>query len=268
MSWFDGIIYKFPLLRKTLNILIPDRATTISLLHRNLTISTRSEVGLLRLAWLINSSPTGHEIASLFSLAGFIRPGDTFVDVGANIGLYSVLMASLGEMIGFSVVAIEPNARTAEVLRKNLSSYECATVIEGAASNFEGKLTFAAGLASGTFHVAQKNSTNNKFYSVRAFRLDQLETLSNTRLVLKIDVEGHEAEVLEGLQGALEFGRVSVLMIDGFKDKKIPDKLASLGFKLFDGRSLQQYNGHFNLLAVRDSEADKRNDRVSSCGVK
>lgn len=238
--------------------MIPDREVTLSLLHRDITISMRQEIGLLRLPWLVNSSPTGHEIASILSLSGFVRPGHTFVDVGANVGLYSVLMASLGEIVGFDVVAIEPNAHAASRLRRNLSGYRCATVVEAAASNCEGRVPYSERITSGTSRVvsdAGELSRDRPAQYVECIRLDKLDQVIRAdRLVFKIDVEGHETEVLEGMREALRTNRVAAVMIDGFKDKGIPSMLAVFGFRLFDGRSLRPYDGHFNLLAVHASE--------------
>jgi FkbM family methyltransferase len=174
-------------------------------------------------------------------------------------------MATIGEIVGFKVVAIEPNPRTVRVLRRNLQGYHCATVIEGAASNRGGEITMgSSGIASGTFRVQKTNKREEILPDdevvphIKCFRLDQLD-FENTNLVFKIDVEGHETEVLESMNGLLTKNQVKAVMIDGFDDKSIPCKLISFGFKLFDGRSLCPFNNrdHFNLLAVHESEVRK-----------
>ena len=257
--FLDGFLYNHPRLRLALSRVIPDLEITISLLHRTFTISTREEIGLLRLAWLINTSPTGHELASLVTLAGFVGEGSTFVDVGANVGLYSVPMASLGQVLGCKVVAVEPNPETAKRLKKNLAGYPCAIVIEAAASNIEGWTDMVGTSSSATFHIERANKHKRylgiKKSRVRLFRLDLLpQLLDDTRLVLKIDVEGHESEVLDGMAGLFAGGRISAVMIDGFEDRTIPSRLTQSGFELYDGRSLCSFREgeHFNLLAVSE----------------
>lgn len=258
--FLDGLLYNNVRLRHMLSRLVPDSETTISLLSRTFSISTREEIGLLRLAWLVNSSPTGHELGSLFSLAGFVRNG-TFVDVGANVGLYSVPMASLAQVSGFNVIAIEPNPKTATRLRKNLAKYACATVIEAAASNCERTIDMVTTISSVTFHI-QKAGEHQRYsrtgaVPVKLFRLDTLpQLLESSRLVLKIDVEGHESEVLEGMAGLFDNQQVSAMMIDGFADQRIPAQLVKMGFKLYDSRSLEPFNPdtHFSLLAVAKTD--------------
>ena len=69
---------------------------------------------------LLGLSPIADEIGATISLAGLVNPGCTFVDVGANVGLFSVPIASIGDAIGFSVLAFEPNPETARRLRQHL----------------------------------------------------------------------------------------------------------------------------------------------------
>ncbi len=254
----DDLLFRMPRLRRAISALIPDRTVNVSFLHRSLALSSRLEIGLLRLSWLLNSSPTGNELASLFSLAGLVRPGCTFVDVGANVGLYSVPMASLGEVLCFSVIAVEPSRRTASLLRRNLAPYPNATLIEGAASDRSGELIMAnTGSASVTFRVVESREIRGASqngagaHRTACFRLDERpEIRDRADLVVKIDVEGHEAQVLEGMEGLLVERRVSSIMIDGFRDSRIPERLLSRDFELLDGRSLRPYHDHFNLLAL------------------
>ncbi|HEU0166633.1 MAG TPA: FkbM family methyltransferase [Chloroflexota bacterium] len=254
----DSVLFRHPRLRRLVSQLVPDRTVTISLLHRQLTISSRLEIGLLRLGWLINSSPTGNELAALVSLAGVMQPGCTFVDVGANVGLYSVALASIGDAMDFDVLAIEPNPATAARLRTNLAPYRCATVLEAAVSNRQGRLPMVySSHSSVTFRVAQPSLDarvgllDGQEYSIDAVRLDQVPQLAERPIVAKIDVEGHEAEALDGMQGLFDRGQLQALMIDGFQDTHIPERLRALGYALYDARSMRAYDAsrHPALLA-------------------
>jgi FkbM family methyltransferase len=253
--WLDSFLYRNSAFRDRLSRLIPDRERAIRLLGREFYVSPRFEIGLVRLAALLRLSPTAHELGSLISIAGLVPRGGSFVDVGANVGFYSVPIASIGDIAGLSVFALEPNKSTAARLRKNLAPYRCATVLEVAASSKDGSLDMGyLADSSATFQVSN-DSTNGAVKAtaqVAAIRLDGMAWPKPW--VLKIDVEGHEAEALAGLQKRIDDGTVTAIMFDGFADKTIPERLRAQGFSLFDGRTLRPFTvGHdFNLLAIRE----------------
>jgi FkbM family methyltransferase len=116
-----------------------------------------------------------------------LRPGDRFADVGASMGAYTVAAARRGAI----VTSYEPHALTAELLRRNVELNGVAdrvTVVEAAASETEGELPmlemdiFAGG------PIAHPSGT----LRVRAV------PLTGPFDVVKLDVEGHELEVLRG----------------------------------------------------------------------
>ncbi|MCL5445113.1 MAG: FkbM family methyltransferase [Actinobacteria bacterium] len=120
-----------------------------------------------------------------------LQPGDLFVDVGANVGTYSVLAASLGA----SVVAVED---TAALLRENieLNGFNTVEVVQAAAGAVPGSVRYTSGLDS----VNRIDSTGA--VEVEMVTLDQLIG-SRTVAGLKVDVEGFELEVLKGATSAL-----------------------------------------------------------------
>lgn len=242
----DGLLYRHKGLRNRLIALVPDKLRTVSVLNRPLTVSQRSEIGVVRLAQLLSWSPMQGELSAMFSLAACAPIGGTFLDVGANVGLYAVPFASLGDALCFRVVAFEPQPETAARLTRNLAAYPCARVLTAAASATTGtlRMDFQHRAGSTTFQASQTG------IDVPTIRLDSLELPAPW--VLKIDVEGHEAEVLAGLTVA--WPKVRALMLDGFSDATIPDRLRAQGFTLFDGRSMQPFTAEsFTLLAIRQS---------------
>ncbi|MDX3388383.1 FkbM family methyltransferase, partial [Streptomyces niveiscabiei] len=72
-----------------------------------------------------------------------LRPGDTFIDVGANIGYYTVLASQLVGSTG-RVVAVEPSPDFHEALAGNVRLNGCANVrtVNTAVSDTPGRLTF------------------------------------------------------------------------------------------------------------------------------
>jgi FkbM family methyltransferase len=130
-----------------------------------------------------------------------IRPGSTVLDVGANVGYYTLLASVLAGDSG-RVHAFEPEPRNAEFLRRHAAINRRAnvTVQQAAVSDRAGTARFDFGSGSGTGHLADAGAIE-----VRTLRLDDYcaeHGLAPT--ALKIDVEGAEVAVLEGARGMLE----------------------------------------------------------------
>jgi FkbM family methyltransferase len=127
----------------------------------------------------------------------------TFVDVGANFGLYSVQAALSG---GFKAVhAFEPDGRNLAQLRANLllnGLLGTVFVHETAVSDHDGTVSFAAGgdRFTGQSRVIAQNSADS--VEIPAIRLDS-HFSQNDGFCLKIDVEGHENAVIDGAAGLL-----------------------------------------------------------------
>lgn len=252
--WFDGVLKKHLGLRDVITRFVPKSQRRITLLGRSLDISPRYEIGLLRLSTLLGLSPIADEIGAIISLSGLVTPGCTFVDVGANVGLFSVPIASIGDAIGFSVVALEPNPETAQRLRQNLAPFKCASVIQAAAASTTGKAQMGyVAASSATYQLERRSDEGLKGVgSVETKRLDEMAWPAPW--ILKIDVEGHETEVLDGLDRCFREGVIEALMIDGFSDHQIPSRLRANGFRLWNGRTFQPYREDvdWNLLAVSE----------------
>jgi FkbM family methyltransferase len=144
-------------------------------------------------------------------IAGRLAPGDTFIDVGANFGYFSLLAEAVVGGDG-SVVAIEASPATFDQLTENLRINRAANVrtVNLAASDVEGVLPLYRGdefnRGSSTTLATQGKELECE---VRAAALDDVLTdaeIERTRLV-KIDVEGAEASVVAGMERLLERGR-------------------------------------------------------------
>jgi len=137
-------------------------------------------------------------------LAATIQPGDVVCDVGANLGYYSLLMAELVGP-GGRVHAFEPNPAICSLMRASLAVNGFAArsnIHEIALANHEHKdVSFFVPRnepKNGMMVPAGFKSSRGDTVSVRTARFD---TLPFDRLdLLKIDVEGAEIEVLEGMR--------------------------------------------------------------------
>jgi len=126
-----------------------------------------------------------------------IKPGDVFYDIGANVGYYSLMAARLSEPNG-KVVAFEPLPRNIAYIHKHIAINKLGQrikVIEAAVSDKNGKAFFNLSSSTSKGHIAGEGELE-----VRTVSLDELVESGAipTPDVMKIDVEGAEADVLLG----------------------------------------------------------------------
>lgn len=188
-------------------------------------------------------------------LLKLIKPGDICWDVGANIGFYTCLLASLVEDSG-AVVAFEPAARTCGYLKENVSlnQFTNVTVVnKGLGDKQEQRLLHysEAGLAEGT---ASLKYADGRAASERVTlnTIDNLIPELPTPDFIKIDVEGYQLEVLRGAEHCLKI-HAPLLMAElrdvGETNRatfgEIEDYVADLGYQLYEIRkhSIRQCDG-------------------------
>jgi len=152
-----------------------------------------------------------YEEAVIKKLSRMLKPGMTFVDVGANIGLYSIVA---GYLVGHAgkVVAVEPQSVLKDVLEDNVRRNRLFNVrVESVAlgsANCSGRLFQMSETDDGraTLKLCTSESFVGKPAEVAVRRLDDvLASLSiGTVHGVKVDVEGAELEVLQGFSHLLE----------------------------------------------------------------
>jgi FkbM family methyltransferase len=258
--WFEAmysrLFLEHPRLHAVLiHLLLPDEDARIELFGSPLVINKRREAGYWRAYRTARSSAVlCHETGSLLSLAMLLQPGDTFVDVGANVGLYSAAFARMRHLRpGLRMYSFEANPDTARRLQAGLTG-QGVTAFAIALSDRDGTLTFVEGSTSLTFGVAESGGDlqiRGRTRSVTARRLDHMGILGDS-IVLKIDVENHERQVLQGAEGLFVARRVKAVYLDGYSDPVVPQFLLGHGFELFDGLTLEPGQSQ-TLLAVRGS---------------
>ncbi|MCR0982914.1 FkbM family methyltransferase [Roseomonas populi] len=132
-----------------------------------------------------------------------VRPGATVLDIGANLGVYSIL----GGAKDARVHAFEPNPRLCELLRRSISVNgfaERVTLHEMAVGDTEGEVQLAFNIDwPGGGHVLPPGSTATG-RPCRVAVLDRLFPDPGFRLdLVKMDVEGHEGHALRGMRELL-----------------------------------------------------------------
>ena len=128
-----------------------------------------------------------------------LGPGDVFIDVGANIGYYTILASRLVGSEG-AVIAFEPVPETATALRTNcnLNQSDNITIIEKAAWNEEDILSLS--IPHGYYGMAgvKEPGVTSISIDVETATLDSVTGAYSAIKTLKIDVEGAEYRVLCG----------------------------------------------------------------------
>jgi len=145
------------------------------------------------------------------ALKGFVRivssrvgPDAVIFDVGANIGLTSIAMAVACPIA--RIFAFEGSPSNAAYLRWNTAAVENITVVEAAVSDRSRTLMFASTYGAGS-HVLGSGHIDDTLptVAVEAISLDQFAEAHNLApALIKIDVEGHEPEVLAGSRRIME----------------------------------------------------------------
>jgi FkbM family methyltransferase len=163
---------------------------------------------------LLHGAYEAAEIATVVTLAA---PGSTAIDVGANVGLYTVALASaVGE--NGRVWAFEPLPQASDRLRANLAlnDFHNVDVIDAAAgrSSGVGDLHLADDSAYASMITVKSGRGTGKRLGVSVMPVDDvwLRQHRPTISFCKIDVEGAELSVLEGSEQMLAACRPSLLL--------------------------------------------------------
>ncbi|HZB40573.1 MAG TPA: FkbM family methyltransferase [Ilumatobacter sp.] len=159
-----------------------------------------------------NELPVQHAVEEL------LRPGDTFFDIGANVGFFSLLAArrvgTHGKVVAFEVVpeiatTLEANARLNEFAHLDVRTL----AIGSGAGRATLRLTNHPGGATIADDADATEVTTS--FEVDVVSIDQLLEKGELPVpdLVKIDVEGHERECLLGMAGLLA-GRSPALIVE------------------------------------------------------
>jgi FkbM family methyltransferase len=148
------------------------------------------------------------------TLKTILKPGMVFVDVGANIGYFTLLASDLVGPDGL-VIAVEPLPQNNTLLAKSVElnqgqNVEIHAVAVGPKTGTM-NMCHAARFNSGSFHFENPARPKQMTWKIEVRPLDEL-VAGRRPDVIKIDVEGGEALVLEGMGAILTKHRPLVLM--------------------------------------------------------
>ena len=166
------------------------------------------------------------QIAYLRTHLDRLKP-DMFVDIGSHAGLYSVIAKS--DHPDLEIHAFEPDRTNLCQLYANLFVNGMQTNIlvhEHGISDHDGKVSFDTSDATSSRGTRRISDTGNTEISVR--QLDSVLTCSGKTVVVKIDVEGHECEAIEGAGHFLANNKCYLQV------ESAPEKFSTLNKRLTD----------------------------------
>lgn len=208
-------------------------------------------------------------------LLHLLRPGDVFVDVGANVGSFTILAASTGDV---SCVAFEPLSHTFAFLKRNVAFNGMGDRVElrqQGVSDAPGKLRFTTSLDSMNYVVTSGSGETDGTIEVEVVTLDDAALPHpQGRTILKIDVEGFEMSVLKGAARTLNSPETLCVIMEtngsgkryGVSDEELVELMSGYGFHPYGYCPFQRNftsaigpREHINTVFVKDiDEASRR----------
>jgi len=161
------------------------------------------------------------------------KKGDVFIDIGAHLGKYSLIAAKIVGKLG-KVIAIEANPENYRRLLENVkinSLTDIITTFNVAAYDKKTKVSLYIGDASGEHSIIF--NVGKKWYNIDAIPVDHVVKHLKLKKVdwIKIDVEGAEYEVLQGLKNTLRRFRPKLIVEIHRKKREVLNFMSKLGYR-------------------------------------
>ena|SRR2546425_1011120 len=211
-----------------------------------------------------------------------IKKGDIVLDIGANIGYYTLIFAKLVGKEG-KVYAFEPDPNTFALLKKNIEMNRYGNVVleQKAVSNKTGKIK----LYLSSYSVDNRtydSGDGRKYIEVESMRLDDYFKNDDEKIsVVKMDIQGAEGIAIEGMPMLLEKNEKLKIITEfwplglqrcGTEPRNFSKLLEKYGFKLYNINEQEkkiklittdalsktytpEKDNYTNLLCVRDNSA-------------
>jgi FkbM family methyltransferase len=154
------------------------------------------------------------------AIKNHLRAGETFWDIGANIGWFSLFASKIAGSKG-SVFSFEPSTDVFNLLAANTQGLHSIRAIRCGVGNTDTVKVFAAQGVSGSASFVEEVTKINQHYlpetpirkvEVNIRKVDTLVKELGQPHLVKIDVEGFELEVLKGAAGLLSTARPTLIM--------------------------------------------------------
>jgi len=196
-----------------------------------------------------------HEFTEMAFLLHLLRPGDLFLDIGANVGSYTVLAS---KVCGARSIAFEPDQAAVCSLLRNIALNrvtDLARVEQTALGAYNGEIAFTVGLDTMN-RVATERNQKTQIVTIK--RLDDVNGAAEA-IFAKLDVEGYEDEVISGSADTLASSNLLAIQCESHSPR-VTDALMEHGFVEYyydpESRTLstEPYGyANSNALFVRDA---------------
>jgi FkbM family methyltransferase len=193
-------------------------------------------------------------VSALFPL--LLKEGDVFVDIGANVGFYTLLGASIVGPNG-RIVSIEANRKTFEHLTDHININSLAGVVRpvnAAVTDQRGTLPLfrTQKYNSGADSIMQETSV--QLGTVTALPLDELLTAEERKRakLIKIDIEGAEPAVLHRLVDTIDLYRPDISIIAEMSAKDAMDAFSRMLRAGFNAYAIKNFYSHDAYLKWRE----------------
>ena len=167
-------------------------------------------------------------------LASLMDASDDFVDVGANYGYFS-LLAATRKGPSISVVALEPNPRLAELITRSAehNGLRNVTVRSVAAGAARGEAQLRVDIHSSATSALVADADQAVFVEVVTIDDVLISRRPGRRVLIKVDVEGHEGEVVAGARRTLSQGAVLACEVFAPAANALLTQMRELGYQAF-----------------------------------
>jgi len=151
------------------------------------------------------SAPGVYEPFEVKIVKEIIKNGDTVLDIGANIGYYTLIF---GRLVGPSgkVIAFEPDPDNFAILKMNvkMNGYKNIILINKAVTDRTGKINLYISEKNKADHVIYNTHEGRRSIEIEAIRLDNFFKNDNIKInLIKMDIQGAEGGVIRGISSLL-----------------------------------------------------------------
>ena len=211
-----------------------------------------------------------HEFEGMSFVLHLLRKDEVMLDIGANIGSYTILA---GAVVGAKCFAFEPIPETFRCLIDNVNIngiYDKVKCYNIGLADKNGILKFTSNLGTNN-HVIFNNSSikNIEIIDVPVRKLDTIVSGCDP-LLIKIDVEGLELQVLKGADEILKSKSLLAVIIETFGKNNLDKQMSKYGFKPFTYNPFNREISPFDSKKVASNNTiyikniEKVNERIKS----
>ena len=186
-----------------------------------------------------------------------VKPGMTVLDIGANIGFYTLLLSELVGNKG-KVYAFEPEKNNFKNLKKLCSKKKNIVLNNVAVGEISGDIDLYISEKLNVDHRTYDNYENRKHHKIKCVSIDSYLGKAKKIDFIKIDTQGFEYKILLGMKRLLQSSKQTVLFCEilptGLKNtgtsvKQMFDLLKKWNFKITQLKSTSE--SYTNIIARR-----------------